>query len=586
MLRIALAQINPTVGDIKGNANKIISYIKQAIRKKVNIIVFPELVLTGYPPEDLLNIPQFIKCNLEAFNEIKLASKNITSIIGFACSEQVETIGTNQNNGLNVNSKTSLYNAAGIISNRKIISVYHKMNLPNYGVFDEKRYFADGRTYPVFKLHKTTLAVNVGEDIWVNNGPTERQVKNGKAEIIINISASPFYNGRYTERCDMLSQRARENKVYIVYVNLMGGQDELVFDGRSMVFNPNGKIIAQAKAFEEDLLVVDIPNKKEDATFEPSLDKKSPPPEADLPMAQGSNKKTASDSQVEEIYETLKLGLKDYITKNNFTSVIIGLSGGIDSALTALIAVDVLGNKNVLGLYLPSEFSATLSMKYVISLAKNLNIKLRTISIVNIYHSYLKSLKLSRSKISLTHENLQARIRGNILMAFSNKLNSLVLATGNKSELSTGYATLYGDMAGGFALLKDVSKTLVYELVSYGNGCFYNKINKTARGGYPIPLGIIQRPPTAELKPNQKDSDTLPEYETLDPILQKYVEENKELNDIIKQTGTSLDIVSKVMKMVDRSEYKRRQSPPGVKITPDNFSKGRRFPITNKFFPI
>jgi NAD+ synthase (glutamine-hydrolysing) len=563
MLRIALAQINPTVGDIHGNTNKIITYIKQAIRKKADLIIFPELTLTGYPPEDLINIPLFIKSNLDGFNKIKHASKNIASIIGF-----IDTNGKK----LDANIKAPLYNTAGTISNQRIISIYHKINLPNYGVFDEKRYFTEGNTYPVFKINKTTLAVNICEDIWVNNGPITKQVKDGKARIIINISASPFYAGKFNKRYQILSQRAKDNHVYIIYVNLIGGQDELVFDGRSMVFNPDGKIIGQAKAFEEDLLIVTIPNVKEDRTSQSLLIDKQP-------------------NEIEEIYGALKLGLNDYVKKNNFTSVIIGLSGGIDSALTALIAVDVLGNKNVMGLYLPSEFSSIFSKRYTLSLAKNLNIRLLTIPITNIYRSYLKLLKLSKSKISLTHENLQARIRGNILMAFSNKLNSLVLTTGNKSELSTGYATLYGDMAGGFALLKDVSKTLVYELVSYGNRVFYNKINNSCGtneqvGGYPISTRIIQRPPTAELKPNQKDSDILPPYEILDPILEEYIEKNRGIEDIIKKTGSSSNIVSKVIRMVNRSEYKRRQSPPGIKITSCNFGKDRRFPITNKFSQI
>jgi len=539
-MRIALAQINPTVGDIHNNTRKIFSYIKQAIQKKANIIVFPELALTGYPPEDLVNMPEFINQNLAALEKIRESSKGITAIIGF----------------INRDSKSHLYNSAAIIDNRKILGIYNKMHLPNYGVFDEKRYFGVGKSCQVFKLNNTKIGVNICEDIWVEDGPTVKQSKQGKAKIIINISSSPFHAGKHNERVEMLKKRAVDNQVHIVYVNLVGGQDELVFDGRSMIFNPAGEIIAQAKGFQEELLLADLPAKR--VAFE----------SAGVPL-------------VEEVYEALKLGLRDYITKNGFKRVIIGLSGGIDSALTALIAADALGGENVLGFYLPSEFSSKLSEQAAIELANNLGVKLMSIPIKDIYYNYLKSLKLSTKEITLTHENLQARIRGTILMAFSNKLNALVLTTGNKSELSTGYATLYGDMAGGFALLKDVPKTLVYELSTHGNDVFYKRIKKDA-----IPLAIINRPPTAELRPNQKDSDSLPEYHILDPILREYIENNKGLDEIVKELRTPSKIVAKVIKMVDRSEYKRRQSPPGVKITHRAFGRDRRFPITNRFFSL
>ena len=538
MLKLALAQINPTVGDIGGNTAKIISYIKKAGNKKSDIVIFPELTLTGYPPEDLLNTPSFIDANLEALDKIRHHTKNITAIIGFVDRGQNSVI----------------YNAAALLSNKRVLGVYHKIHLPNYGVFDERRYFTPGNACKTFNVNKTVVGVNICEDIWVEHGPISKQVGKGGAEIIINISSSPFHAGKYFERYKILSRRARENKVNLIYVNLIGGQDELVFDGRSMVFNPAGELIAQAKSFEEDLLMVDIPQRTKDAGC-----------------------KIQNSEYTEEIYDALKLGLRDYIKKNGFKKVLIGLSGGIDSALTALIAVATLGKKNVLGLYMPSEFSSQLSKQCALDLAHNLGVRLLTMPIKGIYQRYQKSLGLSR-EITLTHENLQSRIRGTILMALSNKTGAIVLTTGNKSEMSTGYATLYGDMAGGFALLKDVPKTMVYKLSSYGNDLFYRKSGK-----YPIPMEIITRPPTAELKPNQKDSDTLPEYNVLDPILKAYTEENRSKGEIGQLTGASFKVVDRIIRMVDRSEYKRRQSPPGVKITPRAFGKDRRFPITNRF---
>jgi NAD+ synthase (glutamine-hydrolysing) len=537
MPRIALAQINPTVGDIKGNTAAVIAYIKKARARQADIVVFPELVLTGYPPEDLLNMPEFIAANLKALDEIRRASGRITVVVGF--------VDTDGNRG-------RIYNSAAILSNKKKIGVYHKMHLPNYGVFDEKRYFTTGQAYPVFQTAKTKIGVNICEDIWVDSGPADHQAKKGRAKVIINISSSPFYSGKHLDRCQILSRRARENGVYLVYVNLIGGQDELVFDGRSLVFNPDGDLIAQAKSFSEDLLVVDIPQEAEDAG---------------CAIEDGGH--------VEEIYEALKLGLKDYIRKNGFKKVLIGVSGGIDSALTALIAVDALGRKNVLGFYLPSRFSSPLSRQCSLQLARNLGLRLLIIPIDGIYRNYLSALKISGRRITLAHENLQSRIRGTLMMAVSNRTGAMVLTTGNKSELSTGYATLYGDMAGGFALLKDVSKTLVYELAAYGNELFYNQTGK-----YAIPHEIISRPPTAELKPNQQDSDSLPAYDTLDPILQAYIEDNKGRNEIARLTGAPLKTIDQVIKMAGRSEYKRRQSPPGVKITPRAFGKDRRFPIT------
>jgi NAD+ synthase (glutamine-hydrolysing) len=560
MLKLALAQINPTVGDIRGNTARIISYINRAISKKAGIVVFPELALTGYPPEDLLNTPSFIDSNLKALDKIRQHTKNIAAIVGFVDRDQ---------NG-------ALYNSAALLSNKKVIGIYRKIHLPNYGVFDERRYFTSGNVCKTFNVNKTVVGVNICEDIWVERGPINKQAGKGGAEIIVNISSSPFHAGKYFERYEILSRRAKENRVNLIYVNLIGGQDELVFDGRSMVFNPAGELIAQAKSFEEDLLIVDIPQRIKDTRLTDGQAGYLP---------DGWAGQIQDSEYTEEIYEALKLGLRDYIRKNGFKKVLIGLSGGIDSALTALIAVDTLGKENVLGLYLPSEFSSQLSKQCALNLAHNLGVRLLTVPIKDIYQRYLKSLGLS-GKITLTHENLQSRVRGTILMAFSNKTGAIVLTTGNKSEMSTGYATLYGDMAGGFALLKDVPKTMVYKLSSYGNDLFYRKSGK-----YHIPMEIITRPPTAELKPNQKDSDTLPEYNVLDPILQAYIEENRSKGEIVRLTGAAaaksrlfrgapLKEVERIIRMVDRSEYKRRQSPPGVKITPRAFGKDRRFPIT------
>lgn len=539
MPKIALAQINPTVGDIKGNTAAVISYIKKARAGRADIVVFPELVLTGYPPEDLLNMPEFISSNLRALDMIRQATKGITAIVGFADRDGAGAV----------------YNAAALLSSRRTLGVYHKMHLPNYGVFDEKRYFTAGSACPVFRLAGTTVGVNICEDIWVDNGPAVKQAKKGRAKIIVNISSSPFHAGKHSDRFRLLSRRASGNGVYLVYVNLVGGQDELVFDGRSMVFSPDGGLVRQARPFHEDLMIVEIPQRMNDTGY-----------------------RMQNTGDTDEIYQALKLGLKDYIRKNGFKQVLIGLSGGIDSALTVLIAVEALGRKNVTGFYMPSRFSSELSRQCACQLARNLGIRLSDLPINGVYKSYLEALKFSERRVTLAHENLQSRIRGALLMALSNQTGALVLTTGNKSEMSTGYATLYGDMAGGFALLKDVPKTLVYELSAYGNDLYFRKY-----GRYPIPAEIVSRPPTAELRPNQKDSDALPEYCILDPILQAYIEENRGCNEIARLTGATPKTVMRVIRMVNRSEYKRRQSPPGVKITPMAFGRDRRFPITNKF---
>ncbi|MCM8797920.1 MAG: NAD+ synthase [Candidatus Omnitrophica bacterium] len=552
-LRLAIGQINSTVGDLEGNSRKIQQYIQEAEGRGVDIISFPELALTGYPPEDLLLKPKFIQDNLKKLGELVKTVNNLIAIIGF-----VDKKGKD------------LYNASGIIYKQKIYGIYHKMFLPNYGVFDEKRYFQPGSQPLIFRYNKIIFGVNICEDIWHKDGPIKEQVKMG-AQIIFVLNASPYHMGKIKEREKIVQEQARENKVYIVYVNLVGGQDELIFDGQSMVVDSRGKVIARAEAFKEDLLMLDldIPGGAKKIKRVITLTDQSPVKKK-KPI---SKREIRPLESIAEIYQALLLGLKDYVNKNGFRKVVVGLSGGIDSSLVATLGVDALGKENVIGVFLPSRYSSKESEEDVKELARNLGIRLIEISIEQIYKIYLMVLEpqflgLERD---VTEENLQARIRGNILMALSNKFGWLVLTTGNKSEMSTGYATLYGDMAGGFAVIKDVPKTLVYRLAKYRNS-----LNPV------IPERVLTKEPTAELKPNQKDSDTLPVYETLDPILKAYIEEDKDLKSIIS-LGFEEAMVRKVLNMVDKSEYKRRQAPPGIKITPKAFGKDRRMPITNKY---
>jgi NAD+ synthase (glutamine-hydrolysing) len=551
-LRIALAQINPTVGDLEGNSRKITLYINKAKELGADIISFPELSLPGYPPEDLLLKPKFVEDNLKTLKELSEAVNNIVAVLGF------------------VDKKGKyLYNAAAVIYNAKIYGIYHKIFLPNYGVFDEKRYFEPGSKPLLFNLGKFCFAVNICEDIWHEKGPTQIQAKSG-AKLILNINASPYYAGRIKEREDIVCKQAKANNVAIAYTNLIGGQDELVFDGQSMVVSRRGRIINRAQAFQEDLLVADLemPEVKRSKAATIIAEQFHP---AQKPRLQ--KKESTILEPVAEVYQALVLGLKDYVTKNGFQKVVIGLSGGIDSSLVATLAVDALGKENVMGLFMPTRHSSQESTVGTRRLAENLGIKLTVISIEQIYNMYLVVLEPHFAGLdrNITEENIQARIRGNMLMAFSNKFGWLVLTTGNKSEMSTGYATLYGDMAGGLAVIKDVPKMLVYKLARYRNS-----LNPL------IPENILTRPPTAELRPNQKDVDSLPPYETLDPILKAYVEEDKEL-DKITVSGFDRETVAKVLRMVDGSEYKRRQSPPGIKITPKAFGRDRRMPITNRY---
>ena len=563
-LRIAMAQINPTVGDLAGNRDRIIETIGRARKAGADIVAFPELAVTGYPPEDLLLKPQFVNDNLRTLKDIQRATRGITAVVGF------------------VDKKERLYNAAAILHNGSLASVYHKILLPNYGVFDEYRYFRPGNRYSLITLWGIKLGVNICEDIWFSEGPT-RSLALAGAEVIININASPYHKGKGKERLKMLAERARESNVIVSYTNAVGGQDELVFDGQSMVIDGKGRLLVSGRQFEEDLLITDlkVPDRKaavgpaKTQHFE-SIDRivlsERPAPKRKAVTARQSSRPLPV---CEEVYRALVLGTRDYVQKTGFKSAVIGLSGGIDSSLVAAVAVEALGSKNVVGVFMPSQFSSRESRDDALWLAKNLGIHFLEIPIQQTFGAYLNTLRceFARTRQDVTEENLQARIRGNLLMALSNKFGWIVLTTGNKSEMSVGYATLYGDMAGGFAVIKDVPKTLVYDICR----C----VNRMA-GKAVIPKRVLTKAPTAELRPNQKDSDSLPLYPVLDPILKAYVEDNKDFREILKM-GFDRKTVEKVIRLVDSSEYKRRQAPPGVKITPRGLGKDRRFPITNRY---
>ncbi len=573
-LRIALAQVNVTVGDLDGNVRKILQYTQMAKDQGAHVVAFPELAITGYPPEDLLLKPQFIEENVDALHHLASQVRGITAVVGF------------------VDAKDDIYNAAAIVHDGEVKGIYRKIFLPNYGVFDENRYFQQGKEIPVFIINGAVVGINICEDIWYAEGPTLAQCLGGGAEVIINISSSPFHAGKRAFRERMLSIRASDNGVIVAYTNIIGGQDELVFDGGSMIFDETGNLMVQGKIFQEDLLVADLNvesvfrtrlhdprRRKEKLTFQNDtpiifispLDPTTLPP---LP----EEKPLSPLSQEEEITRALIVGTRDYIRKNGFKKVVIGLSGGIDSSVVAAIAVEALGAENVVGVLMPSQYTSHASNKDALDLAKNLGIKTHTLSIQEVFQGYKKELKkkvFQRMAEDVTEENLQARIRGNLLMALSNKFGWIVLTTGNKSEMSCGYSTLYGDMAGGFAVIKDMFKTEVYHIARH--------INSRA-GKEIIPQNIFVKPPTAELRPDQTDQDTLPPYEILDPILEAYVEKDKSFQEIVAM-GFNPPLVKRVINMVDRNEYKRRQAPPGIKITPRAFGRDRRLPITNRFKP-
>jgi len=569
MLRVCLAQINPVVGGLADNRDKIINYIGKAKGLRADIVVFPELCLSGYPPEDLLLKPHFIEANKKELFKIAGATKSILAIAGFPYAE-----------------KGKIFNAAALIRDGKLRGVYKKVFLPNYGVFDEERYFSSGDKCQVISFGKQIrIGINICEDIWYAQGPQATQALLGGAKVIINISASPFCSQKIEQREELLSCRAKENNSCVLYCNLVGGQDELVFDGGSLAFDNRGKLLARGKQFEEDLLTVDLhletiklnrqPKKISFSMPKESLVYLSLPELEEKSALPSSNRIEKKLGHLEEIYSALMLGLRDYVRKNNFKKVVLGLSGGIDSALVAVLAVDALGKENIVSLTMPSMYSSPGTKFDAKKIAGNLGIKLINIPITKLYKAYLTLVQdyFKGGKPGIAEQNIQARIRGNLLMAFSNQFGWLVLATGNKSEISTGYCTLYGDMAGGFALLKDVPKDLVYKLSAYRNNQGKKKL---------IPESVFRRPPTAELKKNQTDQDTLPPYPLLDKILDLYVEKDKGLSEIIRK-GFNARTAARVISMVDKNEYKRRQAPPGIKITPKAFGRDRRMPITNAF---
>ncbi len=572
-VRIALAQINVRVGDIRGNLKKILRYIRSAKDLGVDVLAFPELTITGYPPEDLLLKPKFIQDSVHAIDEIRKATAGITVVVGYP----------DQDNG-------HLYNAAAILHNKELIDVYRKHYLPNYGVFDEERYFKSGQRAPVYRLGKFIFGVNICEDIWYPGDPTRKQSIVGDAQVIINISSSPYYSSKVASREQMLVKRAKTYSAVIAFCNLVGGQDELVFDGHSVVVGERGEILVRAGGFKEELLVTDINiksvlrSRKQDLKRKKDLKEYKKRAEVIVIKDRKAwrHEKSAVKSKVteffsveEEILNALVLGTKDYVSKNGFKKVVIGLSGGIDSALVAAVAVQALGKQNVVGISMPSKFSSRGSVTDSEKLSVNLGIELIKIPIAKAYNSYINMLSdtFTDTKEDITEENLQARIRGNILMAASNKFGWLVLTTGNKSEMSVGYCTIYGDMAGGFAVIKDVPKTMVFRL-----SLFINEY----KGKEIIPKSILEKPPSAELRPDQLDTDSLPPYDILDPILKAYVEDDLSAAEIVA-LGYTERLVKRVVGMVDQNEYKRRQGPPGIKITARAFGKDRRFPITNLY---
>lgn len=553
MIRMALAQLDLPVGDISGNVARIESAMGDAAQLGAQVIAFPELAVTGYPPEDLVLKRSFVEANLEAVDHLAAASRDALVVFGF-----VEP------------ARDRLYNSAAICLGGKRLATYRKHLLPNYGVFDERRYFEGGRGHFLFESTSGVIGVCICEDAWSATGPVTSQGDAG-AQVIVNINASPFHKDKIGERFELLATRARRARSSIAYVNLVGGQDELVFDGGSLAVGSDGKLLARFPQFVEHLGVVDIPLGEAGSSHHPSITRIP----VKLPPTTGSVESVLvpDPPAVQEVYDALVLALRDYARKNRFDKVVLGLSGGVDSALTAVIAADALGPQHVTGVSMPSEFSSSHSIDDAKVLADNLGIELLSIPIAEVYQSYLKQMDATFGphEMGLAEENLQARIRGTLLMAISNRYGHLLVATGNKSEMACGYATLYGDMAGGFALLKDVFKTEVYELCHHRN-----------RSGEVIPTNVITKPPSAELRPDQKDSDSLPPYNILDPILEAYIEEDLGVADI-EARGFDRATVEKVVALVDRAEYKRRQAPPGPKVTTKAFGRDRRLPISNSW---
>jgi NAD+ synthase (glutamine-hydrolysing) len=548
-VRVAGGQLNLTVGDLIGNESRIAEAMSWAEAEGADVLLLPELAINGYPPEDLVLRHDFVRMGIEALDRLAERSRRMAVVVGFV--DFVDPAGSEARGAPDAQERT-VANAAAILQGGKVTGIYHKVLLPNYGVFDEDRYFSVGiRPDAVWEMPGVTAGVSICEDIWLADGPPARQAAAG-AQLLLNINASPFHRGKAADRERMIVERARAASSPVVYLNLVGGQDELVFDGASLVVSAEGAIIHRSPQFEEDLFVVDVP-----------LSGESPLAGSLTPLL----------DPIEEVYRALTTGLGDYVRKNGFQSVVIGLSGGIDSALTAAIATDALGPGAVWGVAMPTRFSSQHSVDDALELASNLGIRIDQVPVDELYATFLETLEpvFKGTSFGVAEENLQARARGAILMAISNKHGPMVVATGNKSEMAAGYATLYGDMVGGYAVLKDVFKTLVYELARWRN-----------KDGEVIPQNSIDKPPSAELRPDQQDSDSLPPYELLDAILERYIEDDQSLADIAA-AGYDPTLVARIGHMVDRNEYKRRQAAPGVKITTKAFGKDRRLPITNHY---
>jgi NAD+ synthase (glutamine-hydrolysing) len=568
--RLALAQVNTTVGDLEGNTAKILEWTERAREAGADLVAFPELAIPGYPPEDLLLKPSFVQANEQALQKIAGQVEGIAAVVGFAHLDG------------------DLYNAAAVCAGGEIKGVYHKHFLPTYGVFDEDRYFRRASEALTFTVAGTRVGVCICEDIWYASGPAEWESWAG-AELVVNINGSPYRWGVHESRRRMLATRAADYVVALGYVNLVGGQDELVFDGASLVFDADGNLLASGETFDEDLLVVDIDIDAvaRERLHDPRMRKVSPPPtdvvenEVFISGEQAPQRTSVTSrsappaSEEEQIYRALVLGVRDYVLKNGMREVFIALSGGIDSSLTAAIAVDALGADAVTGAVMSSRYSSEHSRSDAFELGRRLGIEVLDISIEGPHGAFEETLRRYIEGLpgtDIAEQNIQSRIRGMFMMALANARPwSIVLTTGNKSELATGYATLYGDMAGGFAVLKDVPKLLVYRLSRWRN-----------REAEVIPASAIDKPPSAELKPNQLDEDSLPPYEVLDPILEAYVEEDRSIDEIVA-LGFDRDVVTRIVSLVDRNEYKRRQSPPGPKVTTKAFGRDRRLPITNRF---
>jgi NAD+ synthase (glutamine-hydrolysing) len=556
-MKICLAQINPTVGAFKQNVRKICKFINTAKKNGADLIVFPEMSIVGYPPKDLLELSGFVDSNLKALEEIRKSVTGISAIVGFVDWNTARR-------------GKPLYNAAAHIHNKKIISKHYKSLLPTYDVFDEDRYFEPTHSISLAKISGRKFGISICEDVWGANviwqgkihhkDPVKSMIRLG-AEIIINISASPFAIGKQNVRLKMLTSHARRYNVPIVFVNQIGGNDDLVFDGNSLVINKEGVVVERALSFEEDLLMVELKGSDISAV-------------GSKPGTVGKRaQSSAGEDEIESVYKALVLGTRDYVRKCGFKKAVIGLSGGIDSAVTAVIAAGALGKGKVLGVTMPSSFSSKGSVEDSKVLAERLGIGFENIPIKSVYNAYTKTLSgvFAGLPFDVTEENLQARIRGKILMAISNKYGYLVLTTGNKSELAVGYCTLYGDMCGGLAVISDIPKTMVYDIAEYIN-----------RRKEIIPIDTIEKPPSAELRPDQKDQDSLPPYDILDGVLRAYVEESKDVDDIIG-LGFNETLVKDIIRKVDKNEYKRKQAAPGIKVTSKAFGTGRRMPLAQRY---